>query len=448
MSDSFAKDSDFPVGEGFGYSSMGVMPNGANGLGVWLKGSVRVRLSNTLNEDMTGQLNGVGVVESQLSSDDLTQAKDIHRRLCEAVRRQPSTELEPMRPPLVYSVTCMESGQLKPYQGQWHELPRELAYQLSDYQYRIMKNYAGRGRAILKLDVVVADVQREQNKLAISVRFVNSGRYPLIMSTPDHWSRQGHDRLRVGGKSAGNAARWGVDLTGAPLVNKNEFTEDDITVAGGTSVLFRFLAVPDEKIERGTYNVNALVVTEISGDPSLGRVGFTSDNSKPAVVTFDRDYPSTLEELEHYEAQKREQMSSRPVYPLSTFAENGYYRAVSDRNQQRSRFLTRFHKGEVAPEVEAVIDEQGNPIYGGLPAWIWEADLGLAPHGTSTVCYEGESCPRSGRWFARQELPHQMFPPAYDDSANWVISCKAGQVMPGSVHSSRCSQVRWEWIGI
>ncbi|MDQ7977606.1 hypothetical protein QYH69_10185 [Paraburkholderia sp. SARCC-3016] len=450
MSGSSAEESDIPVGEGFGFSSMNVMPDGANGVGVWLKGTARVRLSNTLNKGVTGKLTGVGVVEAELSHDDLAQAKVIHRKLCEAARRGPTTELEPMRPPLVYSITCMENGQLKPYHGQWHELPREVAFQLTDYQSRILKNYAGQGRAILKLNVAVASVQRQRGKLFVSVRFVNSGRYPILMSRPDTW-RQHRDRLDVGAIDTDDSNDWGVDLAGVPIVNGTEFPDETLTIPAGGNVTFNFIAVPDKKIKRGTYRVGALVIAGIGGDgiaATMGRVGFTSDNSKPVVVTFDRDYPSTPEELENYEAQKREAMSSQPVLPGSEFAEDGYYRAVSEFNRQRSRFVTRFHKGDVAPEAETVIDENGEPIHDRLAAWFWEADPGLPPYGTDVVCRPGKACPRSGRWFERKQLPYPMFPVTYDDSSNRVIHCRAGEKMPEIVELSSHGLSYWEWIGI
>jgi hypothetical protein len=336
MSESSAKEHGFPVGEGFGLSSMNVMPDGANDVGVWLTGIVHVGLSNTLSEEMAGKLSGTGVVEARLSPDDLAQAKSIHSKLCEAARDKPSKDLEPMRPPMVYWVTCVENNRPKPYQGQLHELPRDLAFQFGEYQHKILKHYADQGHFIVKLDVVVADLHREHGKLLVSVRFVNGGQYPIQMSTPDKWSRQ-WDRLGVGAIKIGDDG-WGFELVGVPLVNQAEFPDESLIIPAHGSVSFSFLVVPDKRIKRGTYRIGALAIADIGGEGvagTMGRVGFTSDNSKAAIVTFDRDYPSTPEELENYEAQKRETMSSKPEFHGSEFGEDDCYGAISVSNDRR-----------------------------------------------------------------------------------------------------------------
>jgi hypothetical protein len=454
MSDAFANETPLPVGEGFGFSSMNVMPDGANGVGVWLSGVIRVRLSNTLNKELTGKLNGVGVVETQLSADDLAQATNIHSKLCQAARQKPGAEVEPMRPPLVYSVNCMENGQLKSYQGQWHELPRELAFLLEDYQRRASKNYADQGFAIVKLDVVVTDMQRKRNKFLVSVKFVNSGRCPILMRRPDIWKLQRGDRLDVGAINTGDNDDWGLELAGVPLINHAEFPDETLTIPAGGNVTFSFFAVPDKKVKRGTYSVGALVVTGVSGEDAaatMGRVGFISDNGKPAVVTLDHDYPSTPEEWEYYETQKRAAMSSQPVYPGEQFAEDGHYRVMSD-SGQRSRFVTNFRKGETAPDVRdmaGIADERGQAIHGKYPGWVWEADLPANSMKSNVRCRPGEPCPRNGRWFARIESS-LSWPPVYDDSLGELIQCREGQAMPASrkAYEGVRSQVVWEWTGV
>jgi hypothetical protein len=245
-------------------------------------------------------------------------------------------------------------------------------------------------------------------------------------------------------------------------VNRDEFPDDTVTVAAGASVTFRFLAVPDEKIKRGTYHLNAFVVTGMGGEHvagTLGRVNFHSDRSKPAIVTFDHDYPSTPRERENYEAQKRKAMSAHPVLPGEQFAEHGNYRLVANA-AQRSRFVTRFSAGERAPDMadwakfvdtEPIADERGQEIrridegYG----WVWEADPPADFMAPDLDCQPGEPCPRSGRWFARVRKD-RAWPPTHNDSLNEVIQCREGQTMPASwkVPKWASDSVVWTWTGI
>ncbi|CAB3771507.1 hypothetical protein LMG29542_06622 [Paraburkholderia humisilvae] len=216
--------------------------------------------------------------------------------------------------------------------------------------------------------------------------------------------------------------------------------------------------MPDAKVPRGTYRLNVFVVTNARAPdviPSLGYVDFHSDRSKPATVTFDHDYPSTPGERENYEAQKREAMSSQPVYPGEQFAETGRYRLVPNA-VQRSRFLQRFSAGELALGMADLAkfvgtanieDERGQKIrvidegYG----WVWEADSLPDVFAPDIRCDPGEPCPRSGCWFARVKSNITFF--TYDDSLDEVIQCRAGQIMPTSRKFPACDRLRWEWIG-
>ncbi len=395
-----AKDDGFPVGGGFGSTSTLVMPYGSNGVGVWLSGEIHVGLSDTIGSDF----NGVGVIDARLSSEDREQAKHIHGQLCKAAVEKPKTDQGDAGSDFVYSVTCRQQGELQSYQGRLNELPRELAFTIDSYRRMTLKIYADNGRAIVKLDMVVADVQRERDKFSIAVKFFNSGRYPIMMHTPDRWSRQRRDSLSILGKNADDASEWNIDLAGLPLVNKGEFPDDIVTVAAGASVTFRFLTVPDEKVKRGKYYVNALAVTGIGGDgvvSSIGRVSFHSDNRKPAIVTFDRDYPSTSQEWEDYESRQRDKLSGNPVKPGAVFAEAGHYRLVSKRGQ-RSLFVIGFAEGAIAPEPTNRVDERGESFYGEVN-WQWEAD-----RARETTCGPGEPCPREGRWLACEWNPGRV----------------------------------------
>src|ERR1700761_8789191 len=65
------------TGEGFGIIEMGGHNFGSNSIGVWLSGTVRIALMDTISDD----LSGIGIFDARLSSDELKQAKDIHNQL-------------------------------------------------------------------------------------------------------------------------------------------------------------------------------------------------------------------------------------------------------------------------------------------------------------------------------------------------------------------------------
>ncbi|RDS79050.1 hypothetical protein DWU98_19415, partial [Dyella monticola] len=115
------------------------------------------------------------------------------------------------------------------------------------------------------------------------------------------------------------------------------------------------------------------------------------------------------------------------------------YLAVSD-SQQRGRFLRAFYKGDTAPVLEGVVDEQGNAIYGRHPGWIWYADRGV-----SVLGLPGAICARSGRWFARVNMIV-----SYDDGLSEVIRRRAGEPLPPSqvISEGGRDMVIWEWIGV
>ena len=83
--------------EGFSMSRMGGHQYGTNGIGVWTSGRVRVGLSDTIQTEF----NGAGIIENQLTSEDVKQARDIHRQLCEIADSKPATDMKRIDPPTV-----------------------------------------------------------------------------------------------------------------------------------------------------------------------------------------------------------------------------------------------------------------------------------------------------------------------------------------------------------
>ncbi|NTX30485.1 hypothetical protein HT746_25770 [Burkholderia pyrrocinia] len=430
-------------GEGFGVYGLGGHEYGMNTVAVWLSGKIRVMRADTIDNM---DLHGVGIFDGRLSPDDLKLANDIHRQLCEAVETGPSNEVPKIDPPTMYDVDCLRDGKLASYQGPTNQLPRALFNTLVSFYSRTRGVYLGESRTVVKLDVEVASVERVKDKFLVAIRFVNSGQYPITMDTPDKWPKEMRYQLDFGGKNESGTSKWGGSFAGVPLVNESEFPDGKVVVPAKGSVTLEFLTLPDEKFTRGTYKFNVVVnaAVDVPGvAPGLGRVDFHSDFSTRVPFTFDRDWPSTPNEQQEYEARQREKMSLQPVYPGKTFAKDGYYLAVSS-STQRSRFMTAFRAGAVAPDMAAVVGEQGEAIYGRYPGWVWYADLG-AP----VRCRPGDVCPRNGRWFARVES-FPVWPITYEDDLNEVIECRVGVPLPQSRRATEWSRdrVHWEWIGM
>ncbi|WP_157766742.1 hypothetical protein, partial [Caballeronia sordidicola] len=270
---------------GFGISRLGGHDYGTNGIGVWMTGKVRVGLSDTIDQDF----NGVGLIESWLSPEDLKQANDIQARLCKAAQGGPKNEVERVEPATIYSVDCALDGRIKTYQGKTYELPAELCTLVDQFYIKTRNTYMRDGRALVKLDAKVTSALRQTENFLVSVTFVNSGEYAIKMFTPDRWSTDFGDRLDVGGSRVDGTDEWDVRLAGQPLVNKAEFPDEIVTIDPQQSVTFKFMAIPTRKAPRGTYQLHAVVVTGITGEgvvATMGKVDFRSDRSKPTRATF------------------------------------------------------------------------------------------------------------------------------------------------------------------
>jgi hypothetical protein len=434
---------------GFDISGLEDHQFGSNGISVWLpSGRIRLGLSNTLMGMTDQKFTGVGIVDAQLSADDFALAKDIHSQLCRAVVEKPPTDLK-VDPMMSYSLGCVQDGKMIEYQGRLGSLPTELAYRVDDFYLKSLKRYTDDARIVVKFDAEVADVRREQDKFLVAIEFINRGHYPIRMQTPDQWDKQFAERLDVSGFRA-DGGEWRADLAGVAVINKADYPVETVelpmgvsgtfvTIPARDSVTYKFLAVSNGKVPKGTYNFGLLANTSISAKgvfPGMGRVNFVSDRT-PHNMTFDMDFPSTPGEWKNYEARQREKTSSLPVKPGETFAEDGHYRLVSN-SGQRSRFVFTFRKDAIAPQWGNVQDEQGAELYGMLH-WQWEADNAL-----HALCKVGDPCPREGRWISAESdaLGNKLNKVNPRDLRRFV----AGEVMP-DFHGGGRYHYTWYWLG-
>ena len=146
-------------------------------------------------------------------------------------------------------------------------------------------------------------------------------------------------------------------------------------------------------------------------------------------------------------------MSSYPVKPGQTFAEDGLYRAARVNTiSRRSLQLVPFKAGAVATadNVKMLIEGGGGLSFDDPVQWLWE---GSAPtpvkqysfdmiEETRQFCEPGVPCPRSGRWVPR--IRQSWDKPARYDLAG-IVTLRRGQPMP--LINDANGRADWEWVG-
>ncbi len=436
--------------EGFAISGMPYHEYGSNGVGVWLStGIVRVGLSRTT--DM--KYSGVGLVEAELSPDDFKRARELHALLCKTAMDKPKSDLT-VDPEVFYSLRCMQSGKLVSYSGQLREFPKIVAYRAWEFQRSVVNKYQSEGRSIVKFDARVSDVHREEDRFSVAVTFLNRGRYPVRMTTPDNWDPLFGQRLDVSGTRAGGGGEWRMGLAGQPIMNKGDYPLErvttmgksltTVTIAPGESITYKFLVVPAGKVPKGQYEFGAVVYTsiDVSGVSGAGgTVNFGSD-AFSAPITFDTDFPATPQEWRDYEDRQRAKLSEHVISPGNVVAEDGYYRLISETGQ-RSRWVYPFNTGAATHQSERIYDSKGEPFpLRPQPVWQWEADLAC-----STLCSPGEPCPRDGRWAGCTS--GYRFNTADEYVIHEKRTFKTGEIAPAVIATGvgEVPYASWYWLG-
>ncbi|WP_250480206.1 hypothetical protein, partial [Caballeronia sp. GAOx1] len=77
-----AQPAPYPRGPGFGVTRLSGTQNGSNGVGVWMDGTVQIGLSDTIISDVVG----IGVTRTQISRDDLLEARNRKRSTNDAAQ--------------------------------------------------------------------------------------------------------------------------------------------------------------------------------------------------------------------------------------------------------------------------------------------------------------------------------------------------------------------------
>ncbi len=147
-------------------------------------------------------------------------------------------------------------------------------------------------------------------------------------------------------------------------------------------------------------------------------------------------------------------MSSHPVNPGETFAEDGLYRAVrtTGNGAYRSLQLKPFKAGDIAPtgNVKMLLDAADGIEFDGPVQWLW---AGSAPtpvkqysfdivEETRQFCKPGAVCPRGGRWLPR--VREGWNSTHYDLTG--IVTLRRGDTMPAVKRAG--DDADWEWIGV
>lgn len=418
----------------FSITSLGGLNRGYNYVAAGSTGQIRLGLSDT-----TGmKYNGVGVIDSRLSPDDIKEIGMLKRRLCDEQKNEIG---EDQSSPISFAVTCVDGGNKLVLQGGLGSLSRELAQDIHKFFFKLIETYGDASFPTVKLDVRVSNFERNKDGLTISVMFSNGGEYPIKVPRPDYWDTRKAFSLEVGALRIGGDGELNVQLAGTPISNESNHADQSAEQSEGGSIvyvtipirssrLFKFVVVPTTKLKQGSYDLNANVnlTADALGFGSLGRVNFHSDRSNPTRITLDRDYPSTPQEWKEFESRKAKDVSA--LSSGAMVAETGYYRMVSVFGP-RGPFVRKLDAGEAAPKLDV----------NNWDKWEWEADLERA-----TVCKPGDACSRDGRWVLRS----MDWSPKPEDQthAQYERRFRTGDTLPTfEVSSVATSKLYWEWLG-
>jgi hypothetical protein len=327
-------------------------------------------IGDTLHSDSQ---TGVGAFQLDLQNADLEEVKTAANVLCDKSIQK--DDLKTTDSPAIFSVTCFEEGAAVTKRGTLQAIPEDLKSKLYAITSRLSDKAYLEGNKLVKLDFSPYKVEYRDGKFIVSVRFVNSGIRWIKFTTPDQWQGVAWGgRLGIGavskigsnGVSESVKGSWGFALGGQKLINRDEFHEGLVTLNPGESKILKFQTIPDNKASKGEYEFSGVAFMNIEcegGGAALS--GLVVLGPIKTRVTIDRDYPSTPEEREQWEATHRASMSSQPVKPGETFAEDGLYRAVTLISGVRYRSLqvAPFKAGDVATTENVKMPmENGNGI--------------------------------------------------------------------------------------
>ncbi len=435
----------------FSYTTNGAADGGINTYGnnsVSVSGGVlQVQIGDS---DGSRNINGVGIYEMKLNNRNMESARQMAELLC-----SPKDPKSDVTIPDLYIARC--GGQMR--SSFVRDFSRPVATKIFNLMNMLKNSGIRDGRKLVKLDLSLVSIDRAADGFLVSLRFENSGDYPIHFKTPDRWeTKMGKymDILAVYDSESGRGGEIGFALAGQPLADPARFPDGEVLLAPHSSVVIEIKSSRVGKFTAGTYDLftGAFMNIKVTGiESSLLRVDFHSDYKKPTRITFDRDYPSTPQERGQWEAYQRTRLVHFPVMPGETFAEDGLYRAVrTNSGSHRSLRLVPFKAGDIAPtgNVKMLLDAADGIEFDGPVQWLW---AGSAPtpvkqysfdivEETRQFCKPGAVCPRSGRWLPR--VREGWNSTHYDLTG--IVTLRRGDTMPAVKRAG--DDADWEWIGV
>ena len=416
----------------------------------------RLSIGDTVNYDSTS---GVGIFELSLQSSDLKSAQQALEALCD--KNIQSGRNEAAGASGRFSVSCIEDGKIIHKSGSLGLVPDDLRKKFYDGTLGLSEKAFQDGRKILKLDFLTNKIERKDGRFIVSISFKNSGERWIKFKTPDQWANTtvggllgvGPDKKVGSGNALVDAGKvFGFGLSGKNIVNVEDFPDGFVFLKPYESKVIKIEANPDFPGKKGEYEFSGVAFMDIEfegDDGSASNVEHVDFKPIKTRITIDRDYPSTPEEREQWEAKHRADMSFQPVKPGETFPEDGLYRAVQTvaGGAYRSLQLKPFKVGDVATtdSVKMFTESASGAELNGPVRWVW---AGSAPtpvkqwsrdviEGTEHTCEPGAVCPRSGRWLARTTTRDWQY--SYDLAR--IVTRSRGERMPGDDGTT------WEWLG-
>lgn len=402
---------------------------------------------------------GAGILEGRQY--DRAAAEEVRQVLCDKNNQAGrGIKVTPTDAPATFSASCNVHGQVQERQGHIALLPEDLFKRATKSARLVHADLLRSGAKKVWINASVLKVERTDDGFVVVVRIINSGKESFSFKRPDLWSGNSREEtLSVGAVNLDPAGEggWEFDLAGQPLENKAQFKDDIVKLAGGSSRDFAFRVKPKDRYKAGAYAFSAdawLYIDWMEGpEKRRAHVDFYSGKDSRTTIKMDRDYPSTPQEREQWEATHRASMSSRPVKPGQTFAEDGLYRAVRTTGTARGLLLKPFKAGAVATtdEVRMYTDKASGTELNGPVQWVWEAS---APtpikqwsfdlvDGTQQFCEPGVACPRSGRWVPRVSVGYSMSSEETRYLLAKVVTLRRGDKMP----AIEGNYPQWEWAG-
>jgi hypothetical protein len=402
---------------------------------------------------------GVGVFALNLQNSDVQQLKDVVQALCDKDIQTGGPETHD--PAATFTVVCLKDGKAVQRSGSLRLIPESFRHRVFDVPLRLSRQAWTDGGKLIKLDFTTLSVVKNGDHYVISVRFLNSGTRWIKFKTPDQWP----GTTPGGGLGVAPYSQlgqiqprddWGFNLAGAKQINKDEFPDGSVFLKPGESKVLEFEAIPDNKIAKGEYDFSGVAFMRIEyegyGWGLSQQVDFRPIKTR---ITIDRDYPSTAQEREQWEATHRASMSFQPVKPGETFAEDGLYRAtgMSFSANQHSLQLKAFKAGDMATSEKVTMATGDGFNISGPVQWLWEA---TAPTpikqwsfdmiaDTVQFCKAGANCPRTGRWVARIDTGSDFLRPEYRLDLSSLVTLRRGQPMPSIRDADE--RAEWEWVG-